>query len=85
MISKVTQLKDSILGKYRSKIRERAITQAKARIALSSKRLEDFTAIFSIPCDNDRHINRREADAVVHYLKWLLRSRGRHRKRASSC
>ncbi len=43
MINKVTQLKDSILDKYRSKIRERAITQAKARIALSSKPLEDFT------------------------------------------
>ncbi len=43
MITKVTQLKDRILDKYRSKIREKAITQAKARIALSNKRLEDFT------------------------------------------
>ena len=43
MITKVTQLKDRILDKYRSKIRERAITQAKARIALSNRRLEDFT------------------------------------------
>ena len=42
-----------------------------------SKRMEDFTAIFSIRCDNDRHINLREADAVVHCLKWMLRSRQR--------
>jgi len=43
MINKVSELKDSLVGKYRSKIRERAITQAKARIALSEKKLEDFT------------------------------------------
>ena len=43
MINKLGELKDGLTGRYRSKIRERAITQAKARIALSQRDFEDFT------------------------------------------
>jgi hypothetical protein len=43
MLGKVGEIKEGIVGKYRSKIRERAITQAKARIALSERRFEEFT------------------------------------------
>lgn len=43
MIKKVSDLKDGLMGRYRSKIRERAITQTKARIALSEKKFDDFT------------------------------------------
>lgn len=39
----IGDLRDSVTGKYRSKVRERAITQAKARIALSERQFEDFT------------------------------------------
>jgi hypothetical protein len=42
-LNPITNTKDKILDKYRSKIRERAITRAKARIALSDKKLSDFT------------------------------------------
>lgn len=43
MLKSIGNLKDSVADKYRSRIRERAITQAKARIALSERQLEDFT------------------------------------------
>jgi hypothetical protein len=43
MINKIGEVKDSLVGRYRSKIRERAITQAKARIALSGRQFDDFT------------------------------------------
>ena len=43
MINKLGELKEGVVGRYRSKIRERAITQAKARIALSQKGFEDFS------------------------------------------
>lgn len=43
MIGKLGEVKDGLVGRYRSKIRERAITQAKARIALSERDFEDFT------------------------------------------
>ncbi|MEZ5501194.1 MAG: hypothetical protein R3E50_00555 [Halioglobus sp.] len=43
MFRKIGELKEGLAGKFRSRIRERAITQAKARIALSQKKLEDFT------------------------------------------
>lgn len=39
----IGEVKDSLVERFRSKIRERAITQAKARIALSEKKLADFT------------------------------------------
>lgn len=39
----IGDLKNSVTDKYRSKVRERAITQAKARIALSERQFEDFT------------------------------------------
>jgi hypothetical protein len=41
--NKVSEFKENILDKYRSKIRERAIIQAKKRIALSDKKINDFT------------------------------------------
>ncbi|GAH06371.1 unnamed protein product [marine sediment metagenome] len=43
MKNKVSEFKENILDKYRSKIRERAIIQAKKRIALSDKKINDFT------------------------------------------
>ena len=43
MIKKLGEVRDGLTGRYRSKIRERAITQAKARIALSEKDFDDFT------------------------------------------
>ena len=46
---------------------------------LIEKKLGDFTSIFSVRCDDGEHINLREARAVVHFLKWLLRSSSRHR------
>lgn len=43
MIKRISGVRDGLVDKYRSKIRERAITQAKARIALSERQFEDFT------------------------------------------
>lgn len=43
MLKSVTGFKGRLQDKYRSAIRERAITQAKARIALSERKLEDFS------------------------------------------
>lgn len=43
MKNKISEFKENILDKYRSKIRERAIIQAKKRIALSDKKINDFT------------------------------------------
>lgn len=43
MIKKLGEMKDGLVGGYRSRIRERAITQAKARIALSERDFEDFS------------------------------------------
>ena len=43
MIKKLGAIKDGVVGRYRSRIREKAITQAKARIALSSKNISDFS------------------------------------------
>lgn len=43
MIKKLGEVKDGMLGGYRARIRERAITQAKARIALSERNFEDFS------------------------------------------
>ena len=43
MIKKLTEMKDGLVGGYHSRIRERAIAQAKARIALSERDLEDFS------------------------------------------
>ena len=42
---------------------------------------ERFEAIFSVRCSDEDHINLREARALLHYLKWVLRSRERHRHR----
>jgi hypothetical protein len=43
MIGKMGQVKDGLVGRFRSRIRERAITQAKARIALSGRDFADFS------------------------------------------
>ena len=43
MIKKLGAIKDGVVGRYQSRIREKAITQAKARIALSSKNISDFS------------------------------------------
>ena len=43
MLKKIGSLKDGVVDKYHSNIRERAITQAKARIALSERQFEDFS------------------------------------------
>lgn len=43
MANQITKLKDKAVDKYRSKIRERAITQAKAQIALAGKKVSDYS------------------------------------------
>lgn len=43
MLGKLGEVKDGLVGRYQSRIRERAITQAKARIALSERQFEDFS------------------------------------------
>lgn len=43
MIKKIGEMKDGVVEHYRLKIRERAITQAKARIALSERQFDAFT------------------------------------------
>ena len=56
-------LKNKVRDKYSSGIRERAITQAKARIALSEKKFEDFTP------DELEIIVKDEEDKVKRSLK----------------
>ena len=43
-------------------------------------RTKDFNSVFTIRCHEDEHINLREARAVLVYLRWLLRSRDRHKR-----
>ena len=43
MIRKLGEMKDGVVDRYRSRIRERAITQAKARIALSGRDFDEFS------------------------------------------
>ena len=43
--------------------------------------LAEFTSIFSIRCHDDDHINIRECKALLFYVRWLLKSKGRHRHR----
>ncbi|MCP4467947.1 MAG: hypothetical protein GY813_14515 [Halieaceae bacterium] len=43
MRKKLSAIKDGVVGRYQSRIREKAITQAKARIALSDKNIKDFS------------------------------------------
>ena len=56
-------LKGKVQDKYQSGIRERAITQAKARIALSEKKFEDFTP------DELEIIVKDEEDKVKRNIK----------------
>ena len=63
MLKKVGEIRDGLADKYRSKIRERAITQAKARIALSERKFEDFTE------DELEVIVKDEEDKVKRNLK----------------
>lgn len=63
VMGKINDLKESMQDKYRSKIRERAITQAKARIALSDKKFEDFSE------DELEIIVKDEEDKVKRNLK----------------
>lgn len=39
--------------------------------------VHDFTAIFSIRVHHPRHINLEEADALIRYVRWVLRSKSR--------
>lgn len=43
MKGKLGRVKDGLVERFRSRIRERAITQAKARIALSGRKFDDFS------------------------------------------
>jgi hypothetical protein len=63
MFQKVGELKEGVVGKYRSRIRERAITQAKARIALSERTFDDFSA------DELEIIVKDEEDKVRRSIK----------------
>ncbi len=49
---KAQAYKERIINNYRSKVRERAISKAKARIALMHKKIEDF--------------NEDELEIIVH-------------------
>ncbi|NND69274.1 MAG: hypothetical protein HKN19_16910 [Halioglobus sp.] len=62
-MGKIKDLKESVQDKYRGKIRERAITQAKARIALSERKFEDFSE------DELEIIVKDEEDKVKRSLK----------------
>jgi hypothetical protein len=71
MIKKISEIKEGLVGRYRSKIRERAITQAKARIALSQKKLSDFTEdeLEIIVVDEEQKVkNGLKQSAVVALL-----------------
>lgn len=63
MLRKVGELKDGVMDRYRGKIRERAITQAKARIALSERNFEDFSE------DELEVIVKDEEDKVKRSIK----------------
>ncbi len=63
MLGKVGEFRDGVVDKYRSKIRERAITQAKARIALSERQFEDFSE------DELEVIVKDEEDKVKRSIK----------------
>ena len=43
--------------------------------------LAEFTSIFSVRCHDNDHINIRECKALLFYIRWLLRSKARHRHR----
>ena len=62
-MKRIVVVKESLVSRYRSKVRERAITQAKARIALSQKPFEDFSE------DDLEIIVRDEEDKVKTSLK----------------
>ena len=47
----------------------------------SASAIGDFTSVASIRCTDGEHINLREARAAAHYLKWILLSTARHRRR----
>ena len=62
-MKRIGEVKEGLINRYRSKIRERAITQAKVRIALSQKPFEDFTE------DEIEIVVRAEEDNVKTSLK----------------
>ena len=66
MFAKVRGFKDGLVEKYDGKIRERAITQTKARIALSERNFEDFTE------DELEVIVKDEEDKVKRGMKQSL-------------
>ena len=63
VLKKVGELRGGVADRYRAKIRERAITQAKARIALSERKFEDFSA------DELEVIVKDEEDKVKRSIK----------------
>ena len=63
MLKKVGEIREGVANTYRSKIRERAITQAKARIALSERKFEDFSE------DELEVIVKDEEDKVKRSIK----------------
>ena len=60
---KFPNIKEKYLQKYRSKIRERAITQAKARIVLAGKKVAAFDQ------DELEIIVRDEEEKIKHNIK----------------
>jgi len=42
-MNKISEYKESLLDKYRSRIREKAILQAKSRIVLAGRQIKDFS------------------------------------------
>ncbi|MCR9103784.1 MAG: hypothetical protein NXI15_00705 [Gammaproteobacteria bacterium] len=67
MFGKIGKLKDGLADKYNGKIRERAITQTKARIALSERNFEDFTEdeLEVIVKDEEDKVRRGMKQSVV--------------------
>ena len=67
----LTERKQSVLGKYRSVIREKAIDQAKVEIALAGKDVTDYNADqleIIVKAQEDKIIQRYKNSTLVVFL-----------------
>lgn len=67
----LTERKQSVLGKYRSVIREKAIDQAKVEIALAGKEVTDYNADqleIIVKAQEDKIIQRYKNSTLVVFL-----------------
>ena len=63
MSNRISDMKDVLLTKYKSKLREKAINAAKSRIILAGNRVEDFDE------DELETIVYEEEDKIIKNLK----------------